>query len=61
MFKIIKGQGPSNFINKFSYISKGSRDGNNCIPTPKSKNQKIFHYLGAKAWTHAPLKTKKHG
>ena len=28
MFKIIKGQGPSKFINKFSYISWGSRDGN---------------------------------
>ena len=31
MFKIFKGQWPSNFINKFSYISWGSRNGNyNC-------------------------------
>ena len=47
MFKIIRGQGPSNFINKFSYISGGSRDINNCnLYTPKSKNLKNFYYSG---------------
>ena len=55
MFKIINGQGPSNFINKFKFISGGSRDGNNCnLYTPRSKNLKIFYYLGAKAWNHVP-------
>ena len=53
--KIIKGQGPSNFNNIYSYISGGSRDETNCnLYTPKSKNLKIFYCLGAKAWNHAP-------
>ena len=30
MFKVIKGESPNNFINKFKYISGGSRDGSNC-------------------------------
>ena len=51
MFKILKGQSPSNFMNKFKFISGGSRDGSNCnLYTPKSKNLKNFYYLGAKAW-----------
>ena len=42
---------PLIFINKFKFISGGSRDGANCnLYTPKSKNLKIFYYLGAKAW-----------
>ena len=28
--KILNGQSPSNFINKFKFISGGSRDGANC-------------------------------
>ena len=55
MFKILNGQSPSNFINKFKFISGGSRDGANCnLYTPKSKNLKIFYYLGAKAWNCLP-------
>ena len=55
MFKIIKGNSPSNFINKFKFISGGSRDGSNCnLYTPKSINLKHFHYLGAKAWNILP-------
>ena len=55
MFKIIKGHSPSNFINKFKFISGGSRDGANCnLYTPKSKNLKNFYYLGAKAWNNLP-------
>ena len=55
MFKIINSQGPSNFINKFKFISGGSRDGSNCnLYTPKSPNLKNFYYLGAKAWNVLP-------
>ena len=55
MFKIIKNQSPSNFINKFKFISGGSRDGSNCnLYTPKSTSLKNFYYLGAKAWNILP-------
>ena len=30
MYKIINGISPSQFIDKFSYISSGSRDGESC-------------------------------
>ena len=56
MLKILNGQSPSNFINKFKFISGGSRDGANCnLYTPKSKNLKNFYYLGAKAWNSLPV------
>ena len=43
MFKVIKGESPNNFINKFKYISGGSRDRSNCkLYTPKSPNLKNF-------------------
>ena len=55
MFKILNGKRPSNCINKFKFISGGSRDGANCnLYTPKSKNLKFFYYLGAKAWNCLP-------
>ena len=55
MFKILNGQSPSNFINKFKFFSGGSRDGANCnLYTPKSKNLKKIYYLGAKAWNCLP-------
>ena len=55
MFKVIKGESPNNFINKFKYISGSSRDGSNCnLYTPKSQNLKNFYYLGAKAWKNLP-------
>ena len=55
MFKIINGHSPSNFMNKFKFISGGSRDGTNCnLYTPKSVNLKNFYYLGAKAWNVLP-------
>ena len=42
-------------MNKFSYISGGSRDGDNCnLYTRKSKNLKDFYYLGAKCWNNLP-------
>ena len=55
MFRIIKGQSPSNFMNKFNFISGGSRDGDSCnLYTPKSKTLKHFYYLGAKCWNTLP-------
>ena len=51
MFRIINGQSPKNFMNKFTYISGGSRDGNNCnLYTNKSRTHKEFYYIGAKCW-----------
>ena len=55
MFKIINSQSPSNFMNKFQFISGGSRDGGNCsLYTPRSKTLKHFYYLGAKSWNVLP-------
>ena len=55
MFRIIKNKSPSNFMNKFKFISGGSRDGNNCnLYTHKSKTHKDFYYLGAKCWNNLP-------
>ena len=57
MSKVIKGESPNNFINKFKYISGhgDSMDGANCnLYTPKSPNLKNFYYLGAKAWNNLP-------
>ena len=42
-------------MNKFSYISGGSRDGYNCnLYTKRSKSHKEFYYLGAKCWNIIP-------
>ena len=50
MFKVIKGESPDYFINKFKYISGGSKEGSNCnLYTPKPPNLKNFYHLGAKA------------
>ena len=60
IMKIIKGQSPSNFINKFKFISGGSRDGANCnLYTPKSNSLKQFYYLGARAWNNLPSDLRK--
>ena len=63
VMKIIKGQSPSNFINKFQFISGGSRDGANCnlyiVYTPKSSSIKQFYYLGARAWDNLPSDLRK--
>ena len=59
MFKIIKGQSPSNFMNKFKFISGGTRDGANCnLYTKKSATLKNFYYLGAKAWNVLPTEMR---
>ena len=51
MYRIVNEFCPQHFIGKFTYISGGSRDGNNCnLYTKKCKSHKEFYYLGAKAW-----------
>ena len=55
MYKIISGISPPQFIDKFSYISGGSRGGEQCnLYTNKSKSHKQFFYLGAKCWNLLP-------
>ena len=55
MYRIINGISPKHFMNKFSYISGGSRDANNCnLYTNKTRTHKEFYYLGAKAWNILP-------
>ena len=49
MFKVIKGESPNIFIDKFKYIS-----GNCNLYTTKSPNLKNFYNLGAKAWKNLP-------
>ena len=55
MYRIINGLSPKHFMDKFSYISGGSRDGNNCnLYTNKSRTHKEFYFLGAKCWNILP-------
>ena len=55
MFRIINNKSPKNVINKFKFISGGSRDGNSCnLYTKKSKTHREFYYLGAKCWNILP-------
>ena len=55
MYRIINGLSPKTFMNKFAYISGGSRDGNNCnLYTNKSRTHKEFYYIGAKCWNLIP-------
>ena len=51
MYRTVNEICPKHFIGKFTYISGGSREGDNCnLYTMKSKSHKEFFYLGAKAW-----------
>ena len=60
MFRILNETCPSHFIGKFSYISGGSRDGENCnLYTQKSRSHKEFFYLGAKAWNILPQQLRE--
>ena len=55
MYRIVNGKSPPQFMNKFSYISGGSRDGEQCnLYTIKSSSHKQFSYLGAKCWNLLP-------
>ena len=55
VYKILNGNSPPQFIDKFAYISGGSREGENCnLYTNKCKSHKQFFYLGAKCWNLLP-------
>ena len=42
-------------MNKFKYVSGGTREGSNCnLYMKKSKTLKDFYYLGAKCWNSIP-------
>ena len=53
MYRIINDSCPTNFKNKFSYVSGGSRSGENCnLYISNSASHKEFYYLGAKCWNN---------
>ena len=55
MYRIINDTCPSNCMNKFKYVSGGTREGSNCnLYMKKSKTLKDFYYLGAKCWNSIP-------
>ena len=55
MYRIINGNCPHPFMEKFTYISGGSHDVKNCnLYTHKSKSHEEFFYFGAKAWNILP-------
>ena len=59
MYRIVNEICPKHFIGKFTYISGGSRGGENCnLYTQKSKSHKEFFYLGAKSWNIIPQKLR---
>ena len=56
MFRIIHDNCPTNFMNKFNYVSGGSRNGEHCnLYINRSTSHKNFRYLGAKCWNNVPL------
>ena len=55
MYRIINELSPSNCMNKFKFISGGSRESSKCnLYIHKSKSLKDFYYLGAKCWNILP-------
>ena len=55
MYRVINGNCPTNFINKFTYISGGSRNSENCnLFISNSTPQKSLNYLGARCWNNLP-------
>ena len=53
MFRIINDNCPTNFQNKFSYVSGGSRSGESCnLNVKNSVSHREFYYLGAKCWNN---------
>ena len=54
MFRIMNDNCPTNFKNKFRYIS-GGRNSESCnLYLNRSASHKEFHYLGAKCWNNLP-------
>ena len=59
MFRIIHDDCPTNFMNKFNYISGGSRNGASCnLYVNRSSSHKPFQYLGAKCWNNIPVELR---
>ena len=55
MYRIINDICPPNCMNRFQYVSGGTREGSNCnLYMKKSKTLKDFYYLGAKCWNNVP-------
>ena len=55
MFRILKGNSPSNFADKFQYVSGNSRGANNGnLYITRSDTLKDFKYIGAKCWNSVP-------
>ena len=60
MYRIINDNCPTNFSNKFSYVSGGSRNGESCnLYINNSASHKEFHYLGAKCWNNLSPDTRR--
>ena len=56
MSRIIHDNCPTNFSNKFSYISGGSRSSEMCnLYVNRSASHKNFQYLGSKCWNNVPV------
>ena len=59
-FKTIKDYCPRNMMDKFSYMSGGSRSSENCdLSIPKSKSFKQFSFQAAKCWNILPADLRK--
>ena len=55
MYRIINDNCPTNFMNKFSYVSGGSRNSEHCnLYINRCASHKNFYYLGAKCWNNLP-------
>ena len=58
MYRIMNDNCPTNFRNKFRYVS-GGRSSNNCnLYVDRSSSHKEFYYLGAKCWNNLPSETR---
>jgi len=54
IYRIMNEDCPTNFRNKFRYVS-GGRNSNNCnLYVNRSASHKEFYYLGAKCWNNLP-------
>ena len=55
MYKILNEKCPIQFIDKFRYVSGGTRNADKCnLYTIKSKSHKQFQYIGATFWNKIP-------
>ena len=60
MYCIINDICHPNFMDKFHYVSGGSRHGSTCkLYLNKSRTLKDFYYLGAKCWNNVPKETRE--